>query len=157
MAVAVFTFAVTTTTRRSETRSMSDEDDPPRSSRFRVLFDTNHRERFAAIWIIISVFITVEACIYISNPDAIFYQKKLSPLPDFYYYHDLYLNKTDINNPNNVYDVKIRISSQTFSAQMPIKINWINVTQIHGQSYNDTLLVIFPRTIYDSEEPTRSV
>lgn len=50
-------------------------------------------------------------------------------------------------------NVKIRIASQTFSAQMPIKIIVVNITQTHGESYNGSLSLIFPRAILDTDKP----
>lgn len=84
--------------------------------------------------------------LYLAYPTAIVYKQPISPESiDRSYYYNLHLIKQDVSNSSNLFDLKMRLLSETFSAQVPINITELEVRQIKGDNYNGTLMVIFPR------------
>lgn len=132
-------------------------DGSPDNERDMVLSRDDKRQRMkeGSKWILFSFIGLVIAMMFIAPPDSFIYKRPVQQTNlDRSYYYNLHLIKQDISDSSKTFDIKMRLLSQSFSAQVPITIQDFQIRQIRGENYTGTLMVIFPRAneVSDSQK-----
>lgn len=103
--------------------------------------------RITVIRTVVLLVVLIASLTFITNdPFQLIYteEKKSSDATRMYYYN-MHLIKSDISDPTRVFDIQMRLLSESFSAQVPIRVQELRVQQLSGSNVTHGLTIVLPR------------